>query len=423
MPPRPYGHPTPPGHPAWCPYLAPPAMPTRTITTLTADHVASSTGPCGLAHEVRVSPYVVAEEGYCLAVRALDTKDVYNQVEGADGVFRTVVAGEVLVGALGERQALKGYSGRIPRHIAPGDTLHVQNMGGILGRVALPHPDLGPALRVEVLGAVLVGDPPRHARIQDTAIEPVETLAHSAPLVFVSGTAMNTGKTYAAAALVRGLTRRGLRVAAAKLTGAALQRDVRAMVAGGAVASASFTEAGAVATTGRDMVPIAKGLIAHLNRPVPAPPGDGADGRGGAAGDGAGGAAPDVLVLELGDGVIGPYGVDQILQDMELQRLTATHVLAATDLAGVWACDQLFRSRYRAGIGVVVGPATDTDVGRRYIQTSLGIPAVNARSEPDALTDLVADDVRDAKAWAASPSPLPSFNGPRRPIVGKRDGG
>ena len=377
-------------------------MPTQSITTLTVDHVASSAGPCGLGHEVRVSPYVVAEEGYVLAVRALDTKDVYNQVEGADGVFRTIEKGQALVGALGERQALKGYSGRIPRHIAPGDVLHVQNMGGILGRVASDHPDLGPALRVEVLGAVLVGEPPRHARIQDTAIDPVETLTESAPLVMVSGTAMNTGKTLAAAALVGGLTARGLRVAAAKLTGAALQRDVRAMVDQGAVASASFIEAGAVATTGRDMVPVAKGLIAHLNR----------------AATEAGG-APDVLVLELGDGVIGPYGVDQILQDMEMQRLTATHVLAAADLAGAWACDQLFRSRYRAEIGVVVGPATDTDVGKRYIQTSLGIPAVNARSESDALAALVAEDVEERKAWAEAPGPLPTFNGPRRPLTNR----
>lgn len=366
-------------------------MPTRSISTVTVDHVASSTGPCGLGHEVQISPYVVAEEGYCLAVKALDQKDTYNQLEGADGVFRTIEKGQTLVGALGERQALKGYSGRIPRHVAPGDVLHVQNMGGILGRVATPHPDLGPALRVEVLGAVLVGDPPRHARIQDTAIEPVETLTASAPLVMVSGTAMNTGKTFAAAALVGGLTERGLKVAAAKLTGAALQRDVRAMVAQGAVASASFIEAGAVATTGRDMVPIAKGIIAHLNE-----------------------ADPDVLVLELGDGVIGPYGVDQILEDMELQRLTATHVLAAADLAGAWACDQLFRSRYRAEIGVIVGPATDTDVGKRYVQTSLGIPAVNARSEPAALAALVADDVAEAKAWAETAAPIPSFNGPRR---------
>ena len=376
-------------------------MPTRTITTVTADHVASSTSPCGLSADVRVSPYVVAEEGYCLATRVLDDKDVYNQVEGADGVFRRLAPGDVLVGALGERRALKGYSGKIPRHVAPGDVLHVQNLGGILGHVAQPHPDLGPALRVEVLGAVLTGEPPRHARIQDAAIEPRETLAESAPLVMVSGTAMNTGKTFAAAALVEGLSALGLRVGAAKLTGAALQRDVRAMVEAGAVASASFVEAGAVATTGRDMVPVAKGIIAHLDAEANA----------------------DVLVLELGDGVIGPYGVDQILQDMELQRLTATHVLAAADLAGAWACDQLFRQRYRAEIGVVVGPATDTDVGRRYVQTSLGIPAINARLDAGALATLVAEDVGRRKAWTETPSPLPTFNGPRRPLVSGRDAG
>jgi hypothetical protein len=335
--------------------------------TTTATHVASSTGPCGLSHALTLSPYVVAEEGYCLAVRALESKEGYNQVEGADGVFRTIVEGDVLVGALGERQALKGYSGRIPRQIAPGDTLHVLNMGGILGRCTGDHPDLGPALRVEVLGAVLVGDPPRHARIQDHAIELREHLAASAPLVMVSGTAMNTGKTFAAARLVAGLTARGLRVAAAKLTGASLMRDVRAMEAAGAVAVATFTEAGVVASTGRDMVPVAKGLVAHLNR-----------------------VRPDVLVLELGDGIIGPYGVDDILQDMELQRLTAAHVLAATDLAGVWAADQLFRTRYRSGLAVVVGPATDTEVGRRYVQNALGVAAVNARSEADRLAALVA---------------------------------
>ena len=334
---------------------------------VTATHIASSTGPCGLSHTLTLSPYIVAEEGYCLVVRALESKEGYNQIEGADGVFRTIVEGDVLVGALGERQALKGYSGRIPRQIAPGDTLHVLNMGGILGRCTGDHPDLGAALRVEVLGAALVGEPGRHARIQDHAIESTEHLTVSAPLVFVSGTAMNTGKTFAAAAVVAGLTARGMRVAAAKLTGASLMRDVRAMQAHGAVAVATFTEAGVVASTGRDMVPVAKGLVQHLN-----------------------GVRPDVLVLELGDGIIGPYGVDDILQDMELQRLTAAHVLAATDLAGAWAADQLFRTRYRSGLAAVVGPATDTEVGRRYVQNTLGVAAINARAEPDRLAALVA---------------------------------
>jgi hypothetical protein len=335
-------------------------------TPLTAQHIASSTAPCGLTHELTVSPYVVAEEGYCLAVRALEAKAVYNEVEGADGVFRPIAAGDVLVGALGERQALKGYSGRIPRLIRPGDVLNVLNMGGILGRCTADHPDLGPALRVEVLGAVLTPEG-RHARIQDHAIEAREHLGASAPLVMVSGTAMNTGKTFAAAQLVAGLTRRGLRVAAAKLTGASLMRDVRAMAANGAVCTATFTDAGVVASTGRDMVPVAKGIVAHLSR-----------------------CAPDVCVLELGDGIIGPYGVDDILQDMELQRHTAAHVLAATDLAGAWAADQLFRTRYRADLAAVVGPATDTEVGRRYLTNTLGVPGINARSEPERLSALVA---------------------------------
>lgn len=338
-------------------------------TLLTAQHVASSTAPCGLGPELTVAPYIVAEDGYCLAVRALESKEVYNQIEGADGVFRTIVEGDVLAGALGERQALKGYSGRIPRRIAPGDVLHVLNMGGILGLCTSDHPDLGPALRVEVLGAVL-DDAGRHARIQDHAIEWREHLAHSAPLVMVSGTAMNTGKTYAAAQLVAGLTARGLHVAAAKLTGASLMRDVRAMQASGARSVATFTEAGVVASTDRNMVPVAKGLVAHLDA-----------------------SRPDVMVLELGDGIIGPYGVDDILQDMELQRLTAAHVLAASDLAGAWAADQLFRTRYRASLAAVVGPATDTEVGRRYVQNALGVPAVNARAQPERLAQLIAQRV------------------------------
>ena len=350
-----------------------------------AQHVASSTAPCGLAPDLTLSPYVVAEEGYCVAVRALESKEVYNQIEGTDGVFRTITAGEVLVGALGERQALKGYSGRIPRMIRPGDTLHVLNMGGILGRCTSDHPDLGPALRVEVLGAVL-SEEGRHARIQDHAIDSREHLAASVPLVMVSGTAMNTGKTLAAAELVAGLTKRGLRVAAAKLTGASLMRDVRAMADRGAVCTATFTDAGVVASTGRDMVPIAKGIVEHLSR-----------------------CAPDCCVLELGDGIIGPYGVDGILQDMELQRFTAAHILAAADLAGAWAADQLFRKRYRTEISTVVGPATDTEVGRRYLENTLGMPGINARSEPERLVTLVAGLV---ERFAA--------HGSRWPAVGTR---
>ncbi len=347
----------------------------ETMPLLEVDKIASVAAPCGLSRRVELSSYVVAEEGYCVAVRALEEKTTYNALECADGSFETIRAGDVLLGVLGERQALKGYSGRIPRSIRAGDVLHVLNLGGIVGLCTSDHPDLGPALRVEVLGAVLVeaGGQHLHARLQDYALEPVYALAHSAPLVMVSGTAMNTGKTHAAAKIVAGLTARGLRVAAAKLTGAALLRDVRMMREHGALACATFTDAGVVASTNKEMGPYARAVIAHLNT-----------------------FDPDVLVLELGDGFIGYYGVDDLLLDKELQRFTAAHVVAATDLAGVWAADHLFRERYRAPIAAVVGPVTDNAVGRQYVRNALGIPACNARQEPDTLTDLVAQAVAQA---------------------------
>ena len=335
------------------------------------DHIASSTRRCGLTHDSRCSPYVVAAEGYCVAVQALDHKEVYNQIECVDGNFETIHKGDVLIGVLGERQALKGYSGRLPYRIRVGDSLHVLNMGGIIGECTSDHPDLGPALRVEILGAVLVEQDGKnhHARIQDYALPPIYSLDTSAPIVLVSGTSMNTGKTLAACEIVSGLTERGFRVAAGKATGAALRRDVRNMSERGAIGVASFSDLGVVASTNKQMAPFAKGLINHLNAEY----------------------SPDVIVLELGDGFIGYYGVDELLLDKELQKHVAVNVVAATDLAGVWSADQQFRLRYDAKLHIVTGPVTDNAVGKQYIEQVLGITAINAMQNARALNDKLAE--------------------------------
>ncbi len=348
----------------------------------TVDHIASTASNCELEHGVLTSDYIVAEEGYCVVVRAKEEKQIYNQLECTDGQFQTIKEGDVFVGVLGERKALKGYSGGIPRHIQPGDQLNVLNMGGILGVCSSDHPDLGRALRVEVIGAAMTEHTDRlvHARIQDAALPPAECLVHSTPIVMVSGTAMNTGKTWAACEIISGLTAHGLRVAACKATGASLKRDARNMAEHGAVATATFTDAGVVSSTGKAMSHYAKGLIRHLNT-----------------------FHPDVIVIELGDGLIGYYGVDELLQDKELQQFTVAHVLTATDLAGVWAADELFKKRYKAPISVVAGPVTDNLVGKQYIRQVMGIPAMNARTDNQELADLVAGAVHDEVQYVRLP--------------------
>lgn len=336
--------------------------------SLYADLIASTTNPCGLTRTVQLSPYIIAEPGYVVAVRALDEKETYNEVECSDGTFRTIRAGQVLVGVLGERHALKGYSGHVPATVAVGDTLHVLNLGGILGHCTSAVPALGEALQVEVLGAVMAQDGRQtvHARIQDGAIPPVDSLTESAPLVIVSGTAMDTGKTAAAGALVEGLSAAGHTVAAAKLTGASLMRDVQTMKACGAKMVATFTDAGVVCSTQGDIVPVAKGIIQHLNS-----------------------SHPDVIVLELGDGIVGDYGVDDLLADQEIQKHAAAHIVTATDLAGAWAAHSLFQDHFQSKITAMTGPVTDNAVGSRFIETKFGVPAANALQQPGKLIDTV----------------------------------
>lgn len=334
-----------------------------------ADYIGSSTFPCGLGKNVLMTDYILAEDGYCVVVQALEDKEVYNQIECTDHTFRTIHKGDVFIGVLGERQALKGYSGRLPRQVAVGDTLNVLNMGGIIGMCVSEHPELGPPLKVRVMGAVARingGGTARHVCIQDHAIEYSETLEKSAPMIMVSGTSMNTGKTYACAEIVRQLTDRGLKVAAAKLTGASLMRDTRAMKESGAVAVHTFTDAGIVTSTSHNIVPAAKGIIKKLNS-----------------------YEPDVIVAELGDGFIGYYGVDDILGDKEIQKFVAAHVVATVDLVGAWASRQIFKDRYHADIAMIVGPVTDNAVGKRYIQQSLGITALNAKQDGEAFGELL----------------------------------
>ncbi len=267
-------------------------------TRVRLDRIASSTKNAALMHDVIVGDEIVAAEGYVLAVRILTDKSTYNTVEDLSGRMVRVHAGDVLAGTLGARRALRGYAGEVPKTLAVGDTIDVLNLGGILGRCTSANPEIGPPFRAEVLGAVLafpeLGDRiGRPATIRDHAVPPADELACRIPVVYVAGTCMNAGKTVAATELVRGLTRAGHRVGAVKLTGVSLMRDALSMLDAGAVAALTFNDAGAASTHAGMTVPIARGLFNRV-----------ADPRG---------AHPDVIVAELGDGILGEYGVQDIL--------------------------------------------------------------------------------------------------------------
>ncbi len=358
-------------------------------TRIRLDRISSSTRNAQLTPEVIIGDEIVAAEGYILAVRVLTDKSSYNTVEDVAGRMVSLRAGDVLAGTVGIRRALRGYAGDVPATIAAGDLINVLNLGGILGRCTSENPEIGRPFDAEVLGAVLafpeLGDRVgRPAHIRDRAVPPSDTLTCDVPVVYVAGTCMNSGKTVAATELVRGLARGGFRVGAVKLTGVSLMRDALSMLDAGAVSALTFNDAGAASTHAGMTVPVARGLFNRLTDPR--------------------GARPDVIVAELGDGILGEYGVQDILRAPDLMRIGAAFVMAAPDPVGCWGAQRLMTEQFHLPITAITGPATDNEVGRDYITAELGLAAHNARRDAVGLVERVRDAIDSWRANAARAS-------------------
>ncbi|MEZ4320508.1 MAG: hypothetical protein R3F61_23710 [Myxococcota bacterium] len=325
---------------------------------LELDKIASCTRNAALTRSVVLSPEIRAERGVVVAVRVLDEKSTYNEVEDPHGRMMTVHAGDLLAGVLGSRQALRGYTGDVPSSVRVGDVLHLLNKGGVIGQCTSSSPEVGPPARVEVLGAVVDASTGLPATIENGSVTPTNELPALPPVVFLAGTCMHAGKTAAACALIRQATVQGLRVGATKVTGVALRRDSLEMEDHGAKVVCTFADAGLPSTCDVDALPVAKGCLAYL-----------------ASFD------LDLIVVELGDGLLGEYGVRDMLA--ELHPVASAVVLSATDPVAAWGGVMILREM---GVvpTVVTGPATDNAAGALAI-APFGVPAANARTEPERL--------------------------------------
>lgn len=339
------------------------------------DKVASAAKNAGIEREVYVTDDIVCEEGYIIAARITSNKTVYNQLENAHGRLMLLKPGDQIAGVLGSRRAIYGYSGRVPDVLRPGDTINVLNMGGVLGRCSSFAPTVGAPFDAEVIGAVLhfpvlgerIGEP---AHIGINTIPDRTDITTSAPVIAVVGTSMNAGKTVAACQIIHGLTKGGYNVAAAKVTGVALERDILGMRDYGASRVLSFNDAGLVSTSADTAPAATRRIIAELNR-----------------------ARPDAIVLELGDGLLGEYGVQAVLYDSQVAGHIRSVVLSAQDPLGAFGAIPLLKEQYGLDVTVITGPVTDSEVGSAFIQNELHLPSANALTAPNALADAVIKEV------------------------------
>lgn len=346
------------------------------MKTVVADKIASVAQHLNLKRELRVSADIPCEEGVVVAAEVLNNKGTYNQLELTSGRMAVVKRGDIVVGALGHRKALFGYSGHIPAELAVGDTLQILNMGGVIGVCDSVNASFGQPFDVRILGAVLdfpflgerIGVPARTGREKLAESPAVDT--RGIPVIAIAGTCMNSGKTAAACAIVSRLRHHGHTVDAFKATGVSLRRDILAMEDAGARNTLIFTDFGVVSTTAANGPAATRTMLTHLAAKQ-----------------------PDVIVFELGDGILGAYGVEAILRDEGVRKALSCVVLCANDPVAAWGGIELLRREFGIEPQVVTGPATDNDVGKDIISRRMGVAAINAVTETmqfgDAVTGMV----------------------------------
>jgi hypothetical protein len=321
-----------------------------------------------LEKEVEITTDCEAVAGNAIVVRALNEKRVYSELELTNGRMSKIFRGDVLIGALGKRRALRGFAGDVPAHVGVGDVLAVLNKGGVIGGSATDHKDLGLPVACEVIGMPLIGG--RIPNIRDFRIPRVQSFAglEIPPIVVVTATSMDCGKTLFLSELTQQLSKSGLAIAGGKLTGVACLRDLVSLEDHGAMKTCSFLDAGYPSTAGlpvESLLDIARSVIAELAA-----------------------SRPDVMLLELGDGVIGDYGTLAILEDPEIRSVIRMHVFCAGDPVGAWG-GQRFLSEQGIDIDLFTGPVTDNSVGVDFLVDQFGKPAINAYRHPELLAAVV----------------------------------
>ena len=340
------------------------------VRSIEADKIGSATSPLRLSRSLKVAPENgVPRAGDVVVVRVLTDNATYNMLELPTGRLAKVNPGDVVVGVLGRRRALKGFVGDVPETIKAGDTLHLLNLGGVIGKCSGHHSSLNDAIQVEVIG-LATNVEGELINIGDVALPLRERLGTSAPMVVIAGACMNSGKTYAATELIQLGTRAGWKVAAAKLSGVACLRDTLNMSDHGAIATASFLDCGLPSTVDMaDLAPVAKAVIGRLNE-----------------------SKPDLIVVELGDGILGGYSVESVFEDEEIRAAMTALIFCASDYVGAWGGIELFRRR-GIEVDLVAGSVTDSQMGEDYIEREFKVPAANVRRNGTKLFEIVKNKV------------------------------
>jgi hypothetical protein len=95
-----------------------------------------------------------------------------------------------------------------------------------------------------------------------------------------------------------------------------------------------------------------------------------------------------LIVAELGDGIVGGYGVDAILRDEAIIAGVSSFVFCAADYVGVIGGVTVL-GEMGIEIDVVAGSVTDSQMGEDFVRREFKLEAGNARRDGKKLFEMI----------------------------------
>ncbi len=277
-------------------------------------------------------------------------------VELPTGRRAAIHPGTEIVVSYGNRYAPDQFEALVPGDLGPAQLVAG---GGIASRVTMQHDRMKDATAIEPLG-LLTGDDGKPLNLRSFALK--RKAAPAIPAIAVFGTSMNAGKTTTVASIVRGLSRAGFRVGAAKVTGTGAGNDLWTMIDAGACAAYDFTDAGFATTYLTPIPAILDGAATLLSA---------------LAADGA-----EIAVIEIADGLF-QMETARLAADPRFRSMVVGAVFAAGDSMGAAA-----GASHLASLGHEVlalsGLVTRSPLGTREAATT-GLPVLTPQqlADPD----------------------------------------
>lgn len=279
-------------------------------------------------------------------------------LEQTDSRRSTLFVGDEVIVAYGARYAPDQFLAELPHDLGP---CHLAAGGGVAGRVVSRHGGCSAPTELQPLGLVLDahGD-----RLNLTRFSlPVGSAHGPRPLTLLSlGTSMNAGKTTAAAHLIKGLVRAGLRVGASKLTGTGSGNDPNLLRDAGAALVLDFTDAGHPSTFGLAL-PELHSILDAVQAQMSAQ-------------------RVDVLVAEVADGLL-QRETEMLLRSPQLRQRIDGCLFSAGEAMGAIAGTQWLSAQHLPVLGLA-GTMTRSPLAVAEAQQATGLRALRLDELSDA---------------------------------------